>query len=65
MNDYVSVYQYVDNVGISFDVEAEKPFHVGEQMNAAHETAHMNGCKRRRAVWSGSTAMKSNGIDRP
>ena len=30
-------------MGISFDVEAEKPFHVGEQMNAAHEMAYMNG----------------------
>ena len=43
MSDYVSVFQYKDNVGISFDVEAEKPFHVGEQMNAAHEMAYMNG----------------------
>ncbi|MCI8916295.1 MAG: hypothetical protein HFF26_06475 [Oscillospiraceae bacterium] len=43
MNDYVSVFQYKNNVGISFDVEAEKPFHVGEQMNAAHEMAYMNG----------------------
>ena len=25
MSDYVSVFQYKDNVGISFDVEAEKP----------------------------------------
>ena len=43
MSDYVSVFQYKDNVGISFDVGAEKPFHVGEQMNAAHEMAYMNG----------------------
>ena len=43
MSDYVSVFQYKDNVGISFDVEAEKPFHVGEQMNAAHAMAYMNG----------------------
>ena len=26
MDDYVSVFQYKNNVGISFDVEAEKPF---------------------------------------
>ena len=43
MSDYVSVFRYGDNVGISFDVEAEKPFRVGEQMNAAHEMAYMNG----------------------
>lgn len=43
MDDYVSVFRYKDNVGISFDVEAEKPFRVGEQMNAAHEMAYMNG----------------------
>ena len=43
MNDYVSVCRDGDNVGISFDVEAEKPFRVGEQMNAAHEMAYMNG----------------------
>ena len=29
MDDYVSVFRYKDNVGISFDVEAEKPFRVG------------------------------------
>ena len=43
MDGYVSVFRYKDNVGISFDVEAEKPFRVGEQMNAAHEMAYMNG----------------------
>ena len=43
MDDYVSVFQYGNQVGISFDVEAERPFHVGEQMNAAHELAYMNG----------------------
>ena len=43
MKDYVFKLKYGDNVGISFDVEAEKPFHVGEQMNAAHEMAYMNG----------------------
>lgn len=43
MDDYVSVFRYKDNVGISFDVEAEKPFRVGEQMNAAYEMAYMNG----------------------
>ena len=43
MDDYVSVFRYKDNVGISFDVEAEKPFRVGEQMNAAHAMAYMNG----------------------
>ena len=43
MDDYVSVFQYGNQVGISFDVEAERPFHVGEQMNAAHEMAYMNG----------------------
>ena len=43
MDDYVSVFQYKNNVGISFDVEAEKPFRVGEQMNAAHAMAYMNG----------------------
>ena len=43
MDDYVSVFQYKNNVGISFDVEAEKPFRVGEQMNAVYEMAYMNG----------------------
>lgn len=43
MNDYVSVFKYKDNVGISFNVEAEKPFRLGEKMNAAHEMAYMNG----------------------
>ena len=43
MDEYVSVFRYKDNVGISFDVEAEKPFRVGEQMNAAYEMAYMNG----------------------
>ena len=43
MRDYVSTLKYGNNVGVSFDVEAPKPFAVGEKMNAAHEMAYMNG----------------------
>ena len=71
MDDYVSVFRYKDNVGISFDVEAEKPFRVGEQMNAAHAMAYMNGynwaaraitssrrkTRRRRRRWRRSSAL--------
>lgn len=43
MRDYVSVLKYGNNVGVFFDVEAEKPFNLGKKMNAAHEMAYMNG----------------------
>ena len=43
MRDYVSVLKYGNYVGVTFDVEAPKPFAVGEKMNAAHEMAYMNG----------------------
>ena len=43
MNDYVSTYKYNNWVGVTFDVEADKPFAVGQRLNAAHEMAYMNG----------------------
>ena len=43
MNDYVSTYKYNNWVGVTFDVEAEKPFAVSQKLNAAHELAYMNG----------------------
>ena len=43
MNDYVSTYTYKNWVGVTFDVEAEKPFAVSQRLNDAHEMAYMNG----------------------
>ena len=43
MNDYVSTYKYNNWVGVTFDVEAEKPFAVSQRLNDAHEMAYMNG----------------------
>lgn len=43
MNDYVSVIKYGNWVGVSFNNEHEKPFAIGEKMNAINEQAYMNG----------------------
>ena len=43
MEDYVSTAKYGDNVSVYFDVGAEKPFALGERLNAVCEMAYMNG----------------------
>lgn len=43
MKDYVSTAKYKDTVSVYFDVEAEKPFALGERLNAVCDMAYMNG----------------------
>lgn len=52
MADYASVFRYDDEefvdpdemqVGVEFDVTADKPFAVGEKMTEIDENAYMNG----------------------
>lgn len=43
MKDYVSAMKYKDTVSVYFDVEAEKPFALGERLNAVCDMAYMNG----------------------
>ena len=43
MNDYVYTHTYGGWATVHFNVEAEKPFAVGQRLNAAHKLAYMNG----------------------
>ncbi len=43
MSDYVSITKSGKWVGISFNNEHDKPFAIGEKMNAINEQAYMNG----------------------
>lgn len=45
MESYVQLHQIEDQnvISVTFDVEADKPFSIGEKMNDLHEEAYMNG----------------------
>ena len=43
MTDYVSISTYKDTISVYFDVEAEKPFALGERLYAVCDMAYMNG----------------------
>ena len=41
MTDYVSISTYKNTISVSFDVEAKKPFALGERLNAVCDMACM------------------------
>ena len=43
MKDYVNVSVYEDYIAVSFYIENEEPFKVGEKLNERFEDAYMNG----------------------
>lgn len=41
--DYISITTYKKEISLSFCIESEKPFPIGEKMNEINENAYMNG----------------------